>query len=315
MLDPRPAFVDLIDLSRSRVMLEPRIVFICGGPVDLKLMTNHSIRNMFMNLTGGRDSEVDGFVLAENFKDWQSGYKNLFEFENDIASLSSLVVIFLESAGALTELGLFFANEQLRSKLVVVMHEKLHNEESFIKFGLLNPMESKDQSTVKVYEIDHDKIEDVSKDEVKDILDDILEHCANKVKSEKFNKEDRGHQILLIYQIIDLFLSLTKNEIISHVKSLGLSCTSVELESALYILQKFDLIDVQKKSSQYFYSVPSGLSDRVDLNFKPKLNQSRFDKFTIKIEVKNFYNISAQYDPSHKRRMKVINNLIAEEAK
>ena len=289
------------------------LVFICGGPVDVKLQSNHSIRNIFMNLTAGYDSKVDGFKLAENFKDWQSGYKNLFEFENDIASLSSLVVIFLESAGALTEFGLFFANEQLRSKLVVVLHEDFHNQESFIKFGLLDAMEFRDESSVKVYEIDHKNIENVSKPEVKDILDDILEHFESKDKTEKFNENDRGHQILLIYQLVDLFLSLTKSEIMTHLKSLGIKCSVGELDSALYILQKFDLIVKQKKSSQYFYSVPKDLSDRIDFHFKTIPEQRRYDRFTIKIEVRNFYAVSALKDASHKRRMKVIASHTAED--
>ena len=90
--DPRSKFAELVDLENSKVQLEPRVVFICGGPVDPKVLTNHSIRNMFMNLSGGIESKADGFVLAENFQDWERGYKSLSEFENDIAFISSLVL-------------------------------------------------------------------------------------------------------------------------------------------------------------------------------------------------------------------------------
>lgn len=279
--DPRESFIDLIDLKNSKVQLEPRILFICGGPVDVTKQTNHSIRNMFMNLSGGVESKADGFVLAENFHDWEHGYKSLSEFENDIAFISSLVIIILESEGALTEFGLFFANEKLRGKLVVILHDEFHKSESFIKFGLLNPLEQNDQSSVRVYKIDHRKIESVDESEVKDILDDVLEHCEEKNKTEKFNVSDRGHQIFLIFQIIDLFHSLTKSEIKLYLASLNVSCSNIELDSALYVLQKFKLLKKEKKSSQYFYYAPVGLTDRIDLSFSSR--DRRYDKATIKI--------------------------------
>lgn len=302
--DPRNEFVKLVDLKNSKVQLEPRILFICGGPVDANQLTNHSIRNMFMNLSGALESVADGFVLAENFKDWERGYKSLSEFENDIAFISSLVVIILESEGALTEFGLFFANLRLREKLVVVLHNEFHKSESFIKFGLLNPMENNDQNSVRVYEIDHRKINDVKEDEVKDILDDVLEHCEEKNKTERFNIADRGHQIFLVFQIVDLFLALTKSEINAHLESLDVTLSKSELDSALYILRKFNLIGMEKKSSQYFYYVPTGLADRIDFSFFKK--ERRYDSATIKIEVAEYYRSAAELEPGHRRRMKVI---------
>ncbi|EEW59873.1 putative inner membrane protein [Ruegeria sp. TrichCH4B] len=259
---------------------------------------------MFMNLSGGLESKADGFVLAENFQDWERGYRSLSDFENDIAFISSLVVVILESEGALTEFGLFFANLRLREKLVVVLHNEFHKSESFIKFGLLNPMEHNDQKSVRVYEIDHRKINDVEEGEVKDILDDVLEYCDEKDKTEHFNFTDRGHKIFLVFQIIDLFLALTKSEISSHLDGLNVSLSKNELESALYILRKFNLIGMEKKSSQYFYYVPTGLTDRIDLRFSKR--DRRYDSSTIKIEVAEYYRKAAEYEPGHRRRMKVI---------
>ena len=305
--DPRDGLIKLIDLKSSRVQLEPHIVFICGGPVDIKKTNNHSIRNMFMNLSGGIGDETSGFILAENFKDWNKGYNSLSDFENDIAYLSSIVVLFLESEGALTEFGLFFANQKLREKLVVVLHEEFHRSESFIKFGLLDPMEKHSQETVRSYEIDHRKIESVSKNEVKDILDDILEYSKEIDKSAKFDATDRGHKIFLIYQIIELFSSLTKSEITRYLEILNIDSKSKEIDSALYILAKFNLVRVTKKSSQYFYYVPVELKDRVILSFEKQ--KRRFDSITIKIAVNEFYHQASTLEPSHKRRLKVIQHL------
>jgi hypothetical protein len=304
ILDPRDNFIQLVDLKNSKVQLEPRILFICGGPVDATKLTNHSIRNMFMNLSGGLESKADGFVLAENFQDWERGYKSLSEFENDIAFISSLVVIILESEGALTEFGLFFANNKLREKLVVVLHDEFHESKSFIKFGLLNPLEQNDQGSVRVYKIDHRRIENVEKSEVKDILDDVLEHCEGKNRTEKFNGADRGHLIFLVFQIIDLFHALTKTEVRLYFSGMNATLSGAELDSALYILQKFNLLKMEKKSSQYFYYVPSGLADRIDLSFLSP--DRRYDTATIKIAVAEYYRSAAMVDASHKRRLKVL---------
>ncbi len=305
--DPRDGFVESINLERSRIQLEPHIVFVCGGPVDIRKTNNHSIRNMFMNLSGGVGDKANGFVLAENFEDWNKGYNSLSDFENDIAFLSSLVVVFLESEGALTEFGLFFANKNLRKKLVVVLHEEFHKSKSFIKFGLLDPMEQINQNSVLSYEIDHREIESVSRNEVNDILVDILEHSDEIDKSKKFDNNDRGHQIFLIYQIIELFSALTKSEIVKYAEILKISFRPKEIDSALYILGKFNLIEITKKSSQYFYYVPTKLTNRIVFYFK-KLER-RFDAASIKIEVNSYYHQASKSEPGHKRRLKVIQKL------
>ena len=47
---------------------------------------------------------------------------DLMSFEDDIANISTLVVICLESAGSLVELGLFVNRKSLAQKLHVVHH-------------------------------------------------------------------------------------------------------------------------------------------------------------------------------------------------
>lgn len=309
--DPRDGFIDLIDIEKSRVQLEPHVVFVCGGPVDVKTTKNHSIRNMFMNLSGAVGGIADGFVLAENFKDWEQGYSNLSDFENDIAFLSSMIVIFLESEGALTEFGLFFGNSMIRDKLVVVVHKEFHKSESFIDYGLLRPMEAKSQSSVKVFTIDHRDIESVDEDEVKEILDDIIEDCEFKDKTLQFNALNRGHQIFLILQVVILFQALTKIEIRQYIERLYVPILPKEIDSALYILQKFNFVILEKRSSQYFYVAVKNLASRVNLSFKKDVGR-RYDAAAIKIAVDEFYVAAQESDRTHRRRVSILSSLRAE---
>lgn len=301
-LDPRDKFSKLVDLTESRVLLAPHITFVCGGPVDVRVMNNHSIRNMFMNLSAKMPAKSEGFTLAENFKDWQNGYSNLADFENDIAAISSVIVVILESAGSLTELGLFFANDALRRKMVVVVHSGHHLAESFIKFGILNPLEADNEEAVLVYEIDSDNIENVQESEVEDILKEVWGISEKIDKTSLFDPSNHGHNIFLTFQIIDLFTILTKSEIENYLSSLGVRFTKRQLQSVLYILTKFKLLKQEKRSSQTFYFVPPEISDRVDFAFQ-KDGTRRYDSRAIKLEVLEYYRAESASNRSFKNRM------------
>jgi hypothetical protein len=305
--DPRERFLRLIDLESSRVLLAPHITFVCGGPVDIKATTNHSIRNMFMKLSAKMPGKSDGFTLAENFKDWQQGYSNLSDFENDIAAISSLIVVILESPGSLAELGLFYANEKLRKKMIVIVHSGHHKAESFIKFGLLNPLENDNSDSVLVYEIDNHSINDIEETEVEEIVKDIFGISDKIAKSTSFDGNNNGHRIFLILQIIDLFTILTFGELENYFNILSIEISKREINSGLYILQKFRLINCEKRSSQTFYFSPPAISDRVELTIKPEMAATgatrRYDPRAIKIEVLDHYEKNQKANDSFSRRL------------
>lgn len=309
-VDPRSKFLKLIDLNRSRVLLAPHITFICGGPVDITATTNHSVRNMFMNASAEISDKSEGFVLAENFKDWQTGYSNLSDFENDIASLSSIIVIILESPGSLAELGLFYANEKLRQKMIVVVHREHHQSESFIKFGLLDPLEAIKDEAVLVYEIDSADVDQIKMEEVQDIVKEVLQISDGIDDSSHFDRENLGHVIFLIFQIVDLFSILTAGELRNYLKEMNIDLPQKRISSALYILEKFRLIIGEKRSSQTFFFIPPEISDRVDFVFTlddtdPE-NVRRYDARAIKLEVFGHYETRRKENPSFNNRLKIL---------
>ncbi|EKE73259.1 putative inner membrane protein [Celeribacter baekdonensis B30] len=255
-----------------------------------------------MNLSAKMPAKSEGFTLAENFKDWQNGYNNLADFEKDIAAISSVIVVILESAGSLAELGLFFANDALRQKMIVVVHSQHHLNESFIKFGILKPLEADKEESVLVYEIDSDNIDDVEESEVEDILEEVWGISEKIDKTSLFDTSNHGHSIFLTFQIIDLFTILTKSEIENYLSSLGVHFTKRQLQSALYILTKFKLLKQEKRSSQTFYFVPPEISDRVDLAFRKDGNR-RYDSRAIKLEVLEYYRAEGTSNRSFKNRM------------
>ena len=253
MDDPRDNIVASISLDKSRVVLNPHIIFLCGGEVDVTQKNNHSVRNMIMNRTPKYASNNVEFVLAETYKDWKDGYSSLSDFENDIAYLSSKIVVIPESAGSLAELGLFFGNEDIRKKMTVILNTEHHESDSFIKHGILNPLEIKSQDSVLAYDINYGDIENVLATEVEEALHDVIESCDRLDDTATFAIRNRGHVLFLIFQLLDLFYALTVTEITKYLKVLDIEYDKKKIKSALYILQKFQLVVGRKKGNTYYY--------------------------------------------------------------
>ncbi|UWQ89658.1 retron St85 family effector protein [Rhodobacteraceae bacterium M382] len=287
-------FVDLIDLEKSRILQSPPIVFLCGGEVDIEKTSNHSIRNMFMNILGKSEFEelAPSIKLAEDFKNWHLGYENLSAFENDIASLSSYIVVILESAGSLAELGLFYANSNLKSKLVVIVRDEHYDASSFIKLGLIQPLKEASNDSVFVYKLDPKDVEKIKVSEVREIVDDIHELVKDVAKTSKFNALDRGHVLYLIFQLIDLFHALKKTEIEGCLKALDVP--KQNLNSGLYILQSLGFIRCVRKSNIDFFITQVDSADRVHFGYTPQINDEgkniHIKDSEIKIEYMSFIN-------------------------
>ncbi len=303
--DPRYSIIKGVDFSKSRILLEPHIIFVCGGVVDITATEWKSLRNLFMNLAGGADTHADSFMLAENFKDWREGYKSLSKFEEDIAFISSLVVLFLESPGALVELGLFYSSGQIRKKLFVVVHNSYHDSDSFIKLGILAPLEEVSQELVRSYELDHENPSGIDEQAVKEVLDDVLNQVNNTPKTQAFSTDDRGHQIFFVYQMIKMSGALTFQEIEDLIAESELEVKKSEIKTALFILEKFGFVSKTKESSQFFYYASNQEMDRVDLHVEI---QGEVRSVTeLKIDLGQYYHQLAKSNVTFKRRLKVMN--------
>jgi len=76
--------------------------------------------------------------LAEEAATWYRStehFANLVDFEEQIAALSTLILLIVESPGSMTELGAFSFVEVLRNKLYVVLEESYQDDHSFIVLG------------------------------------------------------------------------------------------------------------------------------------------------------------------------------------
>ncbi len=145
----------------------PNTAFLCGSNCS------DSMRNAFLKhvkstykdvfITNKDDENIFSdkrIILAEQIetlwekclKEENAGYNNLFEFEMEIAELSSVIPIFLEGHGALVETGAFFCNPKLKKKLLIIVDEKHCKKNSFIKKAILEDIFLKEKERIIYYD-------------------------------------------------------------------------------------------------------------------------------------------------------------------
>src|SRR4051794_35968807 len=100
-------------------------------------------RDAFYRLT--KDTEPDyTIILAEQAAPLTADgeYKDLLKFEQDIAQVVGLIVLFVESAGSLAELGAFAALPTVAPSLLAVVDEHYYDQNSFVKNGPIKFLEN-----------------------------------------------------------------------------------------------------------------------------------------------------------------------------
>ncbi|MFV3382894.1 retron St85 family effector protein [Pseudomonas sp. NY15354] len=291
-----------ISLENSRVVLTHPILFFCGGQVDVKSAAPTSVRGALVEyLHKARCHLADSITLAEDFKDWihDAVYKDLLAFESDIAHISSLIVIILESPGALAELGLFVKNKALKNKILVFVRQDHYEESSFIKLGPLRYLQGVKESSVCSYPWDNNDLAGSLSSSLKEMREDILGAISNRDESEAFNIDNEGHIAFVIYEIIKVFRALKLMEIEGYLRALDINISRDKLKRLIFLLGKFNLIKSSKRGHIDYYYVAL---DVVMVEFAGK-----FEPTKVKLAAQQYY----ATNDSESRRMHVIQSAYA----
>ncbi len=307
--DRRVELLSSISIEESKVSLSHPIVFLCGGIVDVTASSDISVRNMLLEHLASSNPVLFGRIkLAEDFKDWlhDAIYDNLLTFEDDIASISSLIIIILESAGSIAELGIFAANPKLKGKLLVFIQESHFEQNSFIKLGPLRHIDPEDDGFVCSYSWDDSNIGSTLRPYLIDIESDITEFLANNPEQVQIERESSGHIAFLIYELVSIFKALKLTEIEAYLKQLGFERSRVEIKRLLFLLNKLEFVDSRRRSKLDYY-FPTSKEQKV--HFTNKAGESRFDRKKMTMAAMQFYNTN----DSERHRMFVISELLKKE--
>ena len=225
--------IDHWGIDRFKINIDKPIIFVCGGQleyIDQYKNESDAFQKKFQSLrkfycdnifyvSHPRKNLISKNIhLAEDFYNYiQDGkYTNLLDFENDIAQISSQVLIFLESEGALVELGMFVSNEHLKNKIVVVERLEHSRSESFINYGPLAYLKSINDDSVLIFDWCNDD-KNYTQDMVQSITEELVEKLP-KNKTMAFHPNNTSHHIFLMYELIKLFYPITVKELIDFQK-------------------------------------------------------------------------------------------------
>ncbi|PRG81672.1 hypothetical protein C6T58_12905 [Burkholderia multivorans] len=302
--DPRPAILSNVEIATSRVeFCDSPIVLLCGGPVAQKERADDpvpDIKSMRDAITRSHDADYEIF-RPEEITSWQADgvFQNLMDFESDLGSICSLVVIILESAGSLVELGAFSQLAEFREKMIAITSTQFGDADSFINLGILRFIREIGNSRVRSYPWIIERPRDIAADVVGDVIADVREELDKLDKSQTFKSNSRSHVIVLICEIIKLFSALKEGEIFDFISGLGVVLTKRELKSRLFLLERFRLIRKVAYSDSQFY-IRTGESYH-KLRFSWKKPHTH-DYLRMKAQCLEFYN----EDLKQKHRQRVI---------
>lgn len=246
------------DIVKSTVTYTHPLIFICGGSLYKefdKNSNNYSFESLRKYLIEYAPLISSNFNLrtAEDLKDYLIVYDDLLEFESDIAKISDLILIILESPGALTELGIFLSSAEYQKKLVVIRNKSHSFQDSFINLGPLLTLKKLKDTAVLDYDWPYEKkFESIDQKILKFICEDINEHLKSPTTNTKLNPKDFSHIILCIYEITRLFFPITEYEIFSILQLIlnDKNITRVKIKKICYLLYKLDLFNKEAGQSK-----------------------------------------------------------------
>ncbi|ELM3915335.1 retron St85 family effector protein [Mixta calida] len=283
------------------------LIFVCGGLVDASEAIPSTMRGQLYDYTARKHESLhDSLKMAESFKDYiENGeYEDLLFFEHDLASISSLVIIFLESAGSLVELGIFSTEKNFYEKLCVIAPEEhVEKEDSFIYLGPLKRIKSEVDNSVLIYPFDSEKkkFEDAT---WKEICSDLDLKLQEKNKFDKFKATEFGHICMLILEIINISYPIQLTEIESTLQLLGISTHQKRLTQIIYLLITLDLILKKKRSSNTYYFPQKKLSKKTYVRLGSYNDKTPFDKTKNIIKLKS--ELLSKLQEKEERRIKLL---------
>jgi hypothetical protein len=262
MPDPCQDLASALSLHGLRRDASPPLVFVCGGRLaSAEGDSGQTSRKLFLDYVRVQKPELSSSIrLAEDVMDQETArlFTDLLVMENTVAGLAAVIVVFVESPGAIAELGAFSVLDEVRDKLLLVVDDRHFQSESFIRQGPIQHVESVLKKTSLVFPW----IVDAADFTVQELASD-LEVVATEIKRRQrdtisenvVNPENDSHRTLLIADIVCLLGCSTEAEIKAFLKTGGVETSKKSIRTALHVLRRLKLVDqVNRGSNRYYVS-------------------------------------------------------------
>lgn len=232
-----------LSVENLHVQAPTEVVFLCGGAwSDDHAEPIASMRDAFLRVAEHKALRGRDLVLAEQVTRraaFSAYYDNLLNFENDLAQIVELILLFCESEGSFAELGSFVMLSEISSRVLVIVRDHHWKDDSFIKLGPLQYLINA-QNLYSVFVIEDKvmgipffgKVSEINLQNFKDAIDEPLRtRLAQRREPSTFDETKSGHVIKLTVGLIQEYGALTLEEIRSSLATLGLEKTEREVGS------------------------------------------------------------------------------------
>jgi hypothetical protein len=257
-------FAGDLDAGKIHVQAPTAVVFLCGGQCsDISVSTPLSLRDAFLKIVDNPALRNRRLIQAADItmlSVFDEHYRDLLQFETDLAQITELIILFCESEGSLAELGAFAMVDEIAARLLVIIRDKHWNSDSFVKLGPLRSLENRHGSTA-VYVLDDLDIgmrgasaSEVKIDVLKDRLQEPLHSRLQKTREPTtFDPSRTGHVIKLIVGLIQEYRALTVDEIGGLLRKLNVDGSPSSIAAYLLCAEAVGWVVKKRKGSATLY--------------------------------------------------------------
>lgn len=293
-MDPRTDFISKVDIRSTRVKSFRGFIFLCGGPHDLQ-RDPQSLRSLLVReMTSGRyDGLADRIKLAEEIQDWfrDATYSDLVSIEEHLASLSSLILLVVESGGAIAELGVFSTTKRFSDRMLTLVANAHYEKDSFIRLGPIKRLENIAADRVLVYDWiacddrgrEFMRLTDLDSD-VREVVQRVSEIVSVPRAESVFTWSDPAHAMLLICELCDIFGALQITEIDGYLSRLGGDVSLAEIKQYLFLLSHCGMVGMKAKGHAKYYYAPGW---HTHISFA--LGGNMVDRNRLRVDVAEYY--------------------------
>lgn len=279
-----PSIINTVSPDGCRIINTPERVWVFGGQIADKKENPQSLRDSFLRQAlelppDSRRPWLANLCKPEDFQDWWafSDYKDLLAFERDACYLAQAIILFAESPGALTELGLIASTDYLAQQTLVVVERKYDKERSFLRLGPLKRIDSFEGLCF----VGDSEESSLSKEDFQIVVEFLDKWFPNAVKNQKFDASSQMHQILLLANLVDLLLISKEDEINNAAMYFNICLGNQRLREILSLLDFFELIKICKIGKEVFY-IQRSKRGAPWIDYTGLSSEGRFDRMRFK---------------------------------
>lgn len=259
---------------------------------------------LLRHLPNRQSIENAQIILAERATEALPGsnFSNLLNLEEYISALVDGVILIVESAGSICELGAFVKTPEIRSKLIVLISSLHDNLSSFIKLGALRYFEEFADGEAEISPF-HWEIIDGGVHVQDYVLADILIELKDSLKrvrpKGRLKLSDLGDRIRLTLSICHILRGAKIVEIKECYEAIGLSDYIPEIVKHLSVLEICKYIIPVSHGRKTKYFVPLIESLPLKIAFKAGVDDG--DRDTLRW-IRDISALIAKHEPT---RMKI----------